>query len=449
MKKHTLLLSFFTFFLWQVTAQAQIITTVAGGGTNNPGDGGQAIDCELNSPTGVAVDASGNFYICERDAHRVRKVSTDGIITTFAGTGVAGYSGDGGMATAAMLNRPYHIVVDAIGNVLFSEGNNHCIRKVNSTGVISTIAGTGNSGFNGDGILATVAQLNSPSGIAIDNANNIYIADFDNNRVRKVNNFGIITTIVGTGATLYNGDNIPATNANLWAPAGVVIDNANNLFITDYRHHRIRKVNSSGIITTIAGNGSFGFSGDSYAATTAQLNGPIGICSDGIGNVFFSDVHNKRVRKINNDGVISTIAGNGLSGFAGDGGLATLARVASLGLAFDNVGSLLVCDYPISISRVRRISNLVSAHDITKENINTVMLLFPNPNNGNFIVNLSTIQKYTARVVITDIVGRIIHEIYVQTNEPLPITLDAPSGMYIITAITNDGLFTQKMNLLK
>jgi trimeric autotransporter adhesin len=431
------------------SGDAQIISTVAGGGTDAAGDGGAATNALLKSPTGVAVDAAGNIYVCERDAHCVRKVGTDGIITTVAGTGIAGYSGDGGAATDARLNRPYSIVTDAGGNIYFSEGDNHCIRRVNVAGIISTIAGTGSAGYNGDGIMASAAQLNGPSGIAIDAANNMYIADFENNRIRKIDNAGIITTVAGTGITLFNGDNLPATNASLWAPAGVAVDNTNSIYITDFYHQRIRKVDPAGIITTIAGDGTTGFSGDGNAATTAQLRNPMGICTDGHGNVFFSDVLNRRVRKVNSSGVISTVAGNGLSGgFSGDGGLATSAGVAPLGLAFDNAGNLLACDYPVSISRVRRISNVVAVKAIQASSLNNV-IVFPNPCNGRCKVQVSSNDSRDLTVLITDILGRRVAELTGKTNSEVVIEPDVPDGIYIVTVMSGNERTTEKLSVVR
>ena len=435
MKKHVLLLSIFTLFLWQVTAQAQIINTVAGGGTNNPGDGGQAIDCELNSPTGVAVDAAGNFYICERDAHRVRKVTPDGTITTIAGTGVAGYSGDGGMATAAMLNKPYCILVDVSGSVLV--GDQSTVRKISSDGFINTIAGIGVLGFSGDGGPATMAEINGSSGLATDIAGNIYLADFENNRIRKINTGGIITTIAGTGSTLYNGDNIPATNANLYAPAGVAVDNANNIFITDYRHHRIRKVTPDGIITTIAGTGIAGYSGDGVVATLAQFDRPIGITVDDYGNVYIGATYNNRVRKISSAGIVTTIAGNGLTIFAGDGGPATVASVVTpTGVGIDASGNLLVCDF--GNRRIRRINNVVSVMSQSPmlQNMESIHI-FPNPSNGTFNIQVSTNVNERVTISITDIQGRTKSRGEIESNNPTTIELDAPTGVYVVRANTD------------
>jgi trimeric autotransporter adhesin len=440
------LLFILAFFTFQCLAQAQIITTVAGGGTGGLGDGAHATAAELNAPTGVAVDVAGNFYICERDAHRVRKVTPDGTITTIAGTGTAGYSGDGGPATIAELRFPYCITIDLSGNIYI--GDQSTVRKINATGVITTVAGTGNMGYSGDGGQATLAELKGPSGLAIDGTGNLYVADKNNNRIRKVSTAGIITTIAGTGATVYNGENIPATDANLYAPSAVALDGAGNAFILEYISPRVRRIDHAGFITTIAGTGTAGYSGDGGAAISAQFDRPIGLTIDNYGNLYVGATYNDRVRKISTSGIISSIAGNGLSGSDGDGGAATAARLSTpTGLALDASGNIMVCSF--SGRRIRKISGVVSIPSSPTAPTNSSMQLYPNPNTGNFTVNLSTTGQNTARIVITDITGRVVKNMPFQTNEPIPITLDAPGGIYVITAFTDDGVISQKITLLK
>jgi hypothetical protein len=256
----------------------------------------------------------------------------------------------------------------------------------------------------------------------------------------------MITTIVGTGASLYNGDNIPATNANLYSPAGIAIDNANNLLITDHRHHRIRKVDPSGIITTIAGNGTIGYSGDGNVATAAQLRNAIGICVDNADNVYFCDVNNSCVRRIDVDGVINTIAGTGVPGSDGDGGLATATKLGSpIGVCVSGSNLLIADGFN---GRIRKVIDVVKVKP-TPQIAENFVKIYPNPNNGTFTINLLTNQKYSSRIVITDIVGRVLQNINVQTNEPIPVTLDAPTGIYLITAFTNNNTVSQRINLLK
>ncbi|WP_460945226.1 NHL repeat-containing protein [Spirosoma daeguense] len=333
------------------------ITTVAGTGINGSGgysgDGGPAIAAQLYSPFSAALDGSGNLYIADSGNSRVRKVSSSGVITTIAGTGSFGFSGDGGLATAAQLNGVYGTTVDGSGNLYIADANNHRIRKVSTTGVITTVAGAGSVGYNGDGILATSAQLNYPSSVAVDGAGTLYIADRFNHRVRKVSTTGIITTVVGTGISGFSGDFGDATSARLSSPYSVAIDGSGNLYIADQYNHRIRMV-SSGMITTVAGTGFAGYSGDGGVATSAQLNLPYGIALDGGNNLYITDRNNQRIRKVNSAGIITTVAGTGTAGFTGDGGAATSAQLNSpFGIAVDGTGAIYITD--TNNNRIRKV----------------------------------------------------------------------------------------------
>ncbi len=267
------------------------ITTVAGNGTFGfSGDNGPAVNAELGAPSGVAVDPAGNVYIADADNSRIRRIS-NGTITTVAGNGTFGFSGDNGPAVSAELNQPSAVAVDATANLYIVDGFR--IRKV-SNGIITTIAGNGTIGFSGDNGPATGAELNDPTGVAVDSAGDIYIAEFLDNRIRKVSN-GIITTIAGNGTPIDTGDNGPAINAQLAVPSGVSADSSGNLYIAETTGNHIRKV-ANGIITTIAGNGTYGFSGDGGPAAIAQLDSPQGVAIDSVGNVFVADTRNNRIR---------------------------------------------------------------------------------------------------------------------------------------------------------
>jgi hypothetical protein len=322
------------------------IFTYAGDGTKGfSGDGGHATSAELAYPVGAALDSAGDLYIVDSSNHRIRKISPAGVISTVAGNGTAGFSGDGGAATSAELNSPGGVAVDGEGNLYIGDVGNQRVRKVTTEGVISTFAGTGAYGYNGDGIAATSAQLYYPTGVALDSSGNLYIADEFNNRIRMVDTAGMISTVAGTGSRGYSGDGGPATNAELYFPTGVAVDSSRNLYIADYYNNCVRSVTSAGVIATLAGTGTAGYNGDGIAATNAELLAPAGVAADSAGNVYIGDYGNNRVRKVDTAGMISTVAGNGKSGFSGDGGPAIKAELRVVqSLAVDGSGNLYIAD---------------------------------------------------------------------------------------------------------
>ncbi len=333
------------------------ITTFAGNGASAySGDGGQAVNASLNAPTGVTIDKNGNIFIADRENHVIRKVTASGIMTTIAGTGMAGYSGDGSSATFAQLNTPTGVAVDTLGNLYIADQQNHRVRKINSSGIITTIAGTGVPGYNGDGSSGIFKQLNQPTGVAVESNGIVYIADYGNNRIRKISSTGFISTIAGNGIATYAGDGGLAINASLYNPSGIAVGNGGKLYVADNGNHRIRKIESGNIIT-IAGTGIPGNSGDDGPATNATLNYPYGICYSSSGDLFISDQYNSQIRKVNTTGMISRFAGNGNSGFSGDGGNALNAQLSYPGgLCMDSSQNMYIAD--VVNNRIRKLSLL-------------------------------------------------------------------------------------------
>lgn len=324
----------------------QTITTVVGNGTQgSSGDGGQATSAELNGPSSLVFDNASNMYISLVYGNTVRKVTPSGIISTIAGTGLTGFAGDGGLATKASLSAPTGIAVDDSGNVYIADNQNNRIRKVSaSTGNITTIAGKGKAGFTGDGGPADSAELNEPYDIAIDNSGNIYFSDYGNFRIRKISG-GTISTVAGTSTSGFSGDGGPASLAQLAGPEGIAVDDSGNVYVADLSNQRIRKIDiTSGKITTVAGDGVGAFAGDGGLATTAEINKPTGVAIDSAGDIFICDQGNQRIRKVTG-GIINTIGGNGSRGYTGDGGPATLAELNNPNnVAVDTGGNIYVAD---------------------------------------------------------------------------------------------------------
>lgn len=340
----------------KVDASTRHISTVVGPRPEDfDGDGSPATSAMLNV-SGIALDRAGNLFIAGADSHCVRKVdASTGNISTIAGAGgysqwhEGGFGGDGGPAASAMLYSPEGVALDDAGNLYIADRFNSCIRKVDaSTGNISTIAGTGSAGFGGDGDTAAAAMLDHPEGIALDAANNIYVADSGNHRIRKVDaSTGNISTVAGTGKCGFGGNGGPARSALLNSPEGVALDAAGNLYLSDTGNHCIREVDvSTGNILTVAGTGECGFGGDGGPAASAMLNEPNGIALDGTGDLYIADCGNTRVRKVDaSTGNISTIAGIGTPSFAGDDGPAIAAMLNDpKGVALDDAGNLYIAD---------------------------------------------------------------------------------------------------------
>lgn len=334
-----------------------MMTTFAGtGAAGHSGDGGPATQATLKTPAGLTFDKKGNLYIADRENHRIRKVDAKGVITTFAGNGTAGFSGDGGPATQASLHLPAGVVFDSKGNLYIADRSNNRVRMVGTNGVIKTVAGNGDDGYRGDAGPAIQANLDKPFGLAVDKDDNLYIADRGNNRVRKVNKDGIITTVAGDGGYFFMGDNGPAYRASIAGPTGVVVAPDGTLYIADRNNNRVRAVDSLGMIRTVAGTGQQDYNGDSELARETNLYLPFGVTLDADGNLLVIDRSHYRIRKVNpKRGKVETVAGNGQKKFAGDGGPATGAVLNfPHGMAVDKGGNLIFSDK--SHYRLRKIS---------------------------------------------------------------------------------------------
>jgi uncharacterized protein (TIGR03437 family) len=341
-----------------------IITTVAGNGLIPfTTDGGAATSTPMGA-SALAADSAGNLFVADIVSSRIYKIGTSGIVTTLAGNGAFSYSGDGGPATRAAFFNPAAAAVDKSGNVYIADSMNNRVRKVDSSGIVTTVAGNGSVGSGGDGGPATSATLFTPAGLAVDGAGNLFIADSGNSRVRRVTTGGTISTVAG-GAPVpgYSGDGGAAVGAGLFLPGGVAVDAAGNLYIADIGNNRIRKVTPAGIIGTVAGNGSKGFSGDGGPATAASLNfssAHVGLAADSAGNLFIPDVANHRVRKVDTSGVITTIDGDGIAGYSADGSPAVNAGLNNPGdVALDGSGNLYIAD--TTNNRVRKVAGVGSA----------------------------------------------------------------------------------------
>jgi sugar lactone lactonase YvrE len=409
-------------------AKAQIITTIAGNGSIGAiNDGRPATTAEINYPHDVVVDKFGNFYIADGENHKIRKVDTRGIITTIAGTGTSGYNGDEIAATNAELNLPTGIAVDDAGDVYICDYGNSRIRKVDITGIITTIAGNGSFTYNGEGIPATAAAVNEPYGITADIHGNIYFTDAGFHRVREINTSGIIYTVAGNGVNGYSGDGGPATAAEFKELGYINVSSAGDIYVGDHVNFRIRKISPSGIITTFAGNGSMGNSGDGMQATAATFSAPNGTAIDKAGNVYIIDDYNHNLRVVNTSGIISTVAGTGIAGYNGDNIPAKSAQLTNPNsVSVDTIGNVYIAD--ANNQRIRKITYVnesVNKVNNTSQNIT----IYPNPAHDE--INIIAGEQIES-VAVLNLIGQTVFCNHYHNQQVQIDVSGLPSGMYLV-----------------
>jgi len=394
--------------LWSInTAFAQgpfnIIATVAGDSSQGyNGDGIPAIDANLYFPIGLAINKFGIIYIADTYDDMIRMVDTNGIIHTLVGahSSGAGFSGDGGPDTNAVISHPFGITIDTIGNIYFVDEGNARIRKIDTAGIITTIAGTGIATYNGDSIAATAANI-GPGDLIIDDSGNVIFSDGYNNRIRKISKNGIITTIAGNGAYAYSGDGGAATNATIGTPYGLTFDKFGNLFVVESYFYVVRKIDVDGNISTVAGCGTIGSSGDGGPATLAKFIGPIGIAIDDFENIYICDESNYKIRIVTPDGIINTFAGTGHYEYNGDGMPCYDANIDPTMIKIDRTGNFFIAD--ANNSRIRKINNPLKANAINT--VDFSVSIFPNPNFGTFNINVSGNTQTKINIVVSNILG--------------------------------------------
>jgi sugar lactone lactonase YvrE len=419
------------FALSRMCVYGQVIVTVAGTGMGGySGDGGPATNAMMNQANDLAFDKDGNFYFSDDGVYRIRKVTPAGIITTVAGSGISGSSGDGFPATIAQIGGGGGIAVDKWNCIYYVDGAYHRIRKITADGIIRTIAGTGVAGYNGDGIPATDAQLNIPEGIAVDDTGNVYVGDGLNYRIRKINTSGVITTVAGTGVLGFIADNAKADTSAIGGASCLKIDKAGNIFFTDNK--RIRKIaNNTGLLVTLAGNGATGYTGDGGPATSASIS-TSKFTVDSVGNLYLGEITPERIRKVSTVGTITTVAGTGAAGLENDGAPILLARLHTpYGMDFSPAGELHFADK--SSARIRKIT---LAWDVVSEvsGANSKIELYPNPAHGVVNVQMNATEAM-ANVTITDVCGVVVKTMTVPCNVTNEIDVN----------VLRPGVYTLKM----
>jgi sugar lactone lactonase YvrE len=415
-------------FAYPLVADAQIISTIAGNGSG--GDGGPALTASIYDPSSLAFDHAGNLYFSEQLNNTVRKIDAAGIISTIAGTGSAGFSGDDSLAVNAELNEPAGITVDSIGNLFIADAVNNRVRKINAvTGIITTVCGNGTAGFAGDGGLAVDAILKNPNDVKFDRYGNLYISSANDGRIRKINTSGIINTIAGTGVFGDTGDGGLATEAKI-EPSYILVDSSLNIYFTDLQNVVIRKIKADGVISRIAGDSSlYNYNGDGIPALSAHI-APQDIAFDNRGLLYFSDILNNRIRMIDSYGIIHTVAGVGIMASSGDGGPADSAAVDRPGpIAFDICGNLYVGQ--IDDPRIRKITNNTGISAIylsgdTSVSVGTSVSVIATVTGA----STYTIKWYDNRLLVATTTTPFFTYTMVGTADTITATVTSPGGCF-------------------
>ncbi len=436
MKKYLLVACTVLLFLPKYAGAQGVISTIAGNGLSEfIGDGSPADSFAFYSPKSICLDKQGDLYIADYGNMRIRKLDKAGVLSTVSGNGSEGYTGDNGPASAATLRFPDGVCIDTAGNIYITEWYNDVVRKIDAvTHYITTVCGSGSGGFAGDGGTATSANMETPGSACTDKFGNIYIPDYGNQRIRMVDAAtGEITTYAGTGDNGYTGDGGSATNAKLSYPNYTCTDTAGNLYFTETGNNTIRKVDyATKMITSIAGTGHYGYTGDGGAATNAQLNQPTGVFVDKRNTIYFADKNNNVIRAISALGIISTIVGTGAFGNSGDGGPATSATMYwPTSVCVDDSGYIFIVDGFNSV--IRKVTPLPSAViDVTLNHWS----IYPNPSNGKFVVRTNGLFS-NSKISVCNSLGQVIVEKSFTTYEPeykLDIA-NQPVGVYFVRYI--------------
>lgn len=445
--KYKVSLSIFACILLSMSAigQVQKIKTLAGNGfAGFSGDGFDASGASFWGPSDVALDKSGNVYVVDLNNYRIRKINTSNVITTIGGNGIGDNTGNGTIATSAAIF-PWGIAVDHKYNVYFSDPGYHQIRMINAAGIVSKVAGT-SIGYSGDGAAASLAKFKKPLGICVDDAGNVFVADAGNHVIRRIDTFGKITTVAGSGVKGAGGDFGPATAATLDSPIAVTVDHKGNLYINDFNNNVIRMVGTDKNINTVVGvlGAAPDYLGDNGPATVASLNKPRGICVDKDNNLYISDAVNSVIRKVDTFGVIRTAVGNGSAGFMGDLGYVNGCNLHNpYGVAVDQYGSIYIAD--ANNQRVRKTYSTVSVNNVAR---NTAVTVYPNPFNGQVTVSALNLAD---NVYVSDMAGRQVSPVWV-ANASGTHSFDISNltgGMYVLQVTDEDGARVAQVKIVK